>query len=91
VVWAVAGWGFGPAQATRLIGLAPEVAPVTMSLHASAVYLGIAAGSALGALTIEYAGLSALGLVAALCKVVGLAILVAVTRARRPAGCVAVA
>jgi predicted MFS family arabinose efflux permease len=37
-LWGFAGWGFGPAQAVRLIRLAPDRAPMTLSLNASAIY-----------------------------------------------------
>ena len=56
VLWGMAGWGFGPAQATRLIRLAPDVSPITLSLHASAVYVGIALGSSVGALALAHGG-----------------------------------
>lgn len=66
----MAGWGFGPAQATRLIRLAPDVSPITLSLHASAVYVGIALGSAVGALALAHGGPGMLGWTAAACHVV---------------------
>jgi len=69
VLWGMAGWGFGPAQATRLIRLAPEVAPITLSLHASAVYVGIALGSSVGALALAHGGPGMLGWAAAGCHV----------------------
>ncbi|HWV06976.1 MAG TPA: MFS transporter, partial [Ralstonia sp.] len=68
--WGMAGWGFGPAQATRLIRLAPDVSPTTLSLHASAVYVGIALGSTVGALALAHGGPGMLGWAAAACHVV---------------------
>lgn len=83
-LWGFAGWGFGPAQAVRLIRLAPERAPMTLSLNASATYLGIAAGSALGGAAIELFGVSAVGWAGAAMQLVGLALLLlAARRARR--------
>ncbi|GCB06037.1 MFS transporter [Ralstonia sp. SET104] len=70
VLWGMAGWGFGPAQATRLIRLAPDVSPITLSLHASAVYAGIALGSSVGALALAHGGPGMLGWAAAACHVV---------------------
>ena len=70
VLWGMAGWGFGPAQATRLIRLAPDVSPITLSLHASAVYVGIALGSTVGALALAHGGPGMLGWAAAGCHVV---------------------
>ena len=74
-LWGFAGWGFGPAQAVRLIRLAPERAPMTLSLNASAVYLGIAAGSGLGGMVIEWVGVSAVGWAGAACQLAGLGLL----------------
>jgi len=74
-LWGFAGWGFGPAQAVRLIRLAPERAPMTLSLNASAVYLGIAAGSALGGAVIDLVGVSAVGWAGAACQLAGLGLM----------------
>ncbi|QNK70200.1 MFS transporter [Variovorax sp. PAMC26660] len=82
-LWGFAGWGFGPAQAVRLIRLAPERAPMTLSLHASAIYLGIAAGSALGGAAIDLFGVSAVGWVGGASQLAGLMLLLhAAHRAR---------
>ncbi|MDJ0859902.1 MAG: MFS transporter [Dinoroseobacter sp.] len=61
LVWSVCGWSFMAPQQARLISRAPEVAPVILSLNAAAIYVGAALGSALGGMTLEAAGLSALG------------------------------
>ena len=74
-LWGFAGWGFGPAQAVRLIRLAPDRAPMTLSLNASAVYLGIAAGSALGGTVIDLFGVSAVGWAGAASQLVGLGLM----------------
>jgi DHA1 family inner membrane transport protein len=39
VPWGIIGWAFPPAQASRIVGYAPEVAHLTLSLNASALYL----------------------------------------------------
>ncbi|MDN6882892.1 MFS transporter [Variovorax sp. CAN2819] len=82
-LWGFAGWGFGPAQAVRLIRLAPERAPMTLSLNASAIYLGIAAGSALGGAAIELFGIGSVGWVGAACQLVGLMLLLRAARRAR--------
>ncbi len=66
-VWGVVGWGFVPPQQHRLIRLAPSVAPIVLSLNASAMYLGIAAGSAVGGVVASSAGPGWLWLVATAC------------------------
>lgn len=85
-LWGFAGWGFGPAQAVRLIRLAPERAPMTLSLNASAIYLGIAAGSGLGGVAIELFGVGTVGWVGAACQFAGLMLLLRAARRARAAG-----
>ncbi|WP_418123414.1 MFS transporter [Variovorax sp. 375MFSha3.1] len=84
-LWGFAGWGFGPAQAVRLIRLAPERAPMTLSLNASAIYLGIAAGSGLGGVAIELFGVGTVGWVGAACQFAGLMLLLLHAGRARPA------
>jgi predicted MFS family arabinose efflux permease len=59
----------------RLIRLAPDRAPMTLSLHASAIYLGIAAGSAFGGVAIDLFGVSAVGWVGGAFQLAGLMLL----------------
>jgi predicted MFS family arabinose efflux permease len=53
VVWGIVGWALLPAQATRIVSLHPASAPVSLSLNASALYLGVALGSLVGGLVIS--------------------------------------
>jgi predicted MFS family arabinose efflux permease len=53
------------AQQARLVALAPALAPVSLSLNSSAIYLGSAMGAAVGALVIADGGMGRLGGVAA--------------------------
>ena len=46
--WGFVGWTFPPAQASRLVGHAPELANLTLPLNVSAMYFGIAFGSFIG-------------------------------------------
>ncbi|HEY4191010.1 MAG TPA: MFS transporter, partial [Mesorhizobium sp.] len=46
VPWGIAGWSFPPAQASRIVRLAPDAAPIVLSLNGSALYLGVAFGAA---------------------------------------------
>jgi predicted MFS family arabinose efflux permease len=84
-LWGFAGWGFGPAQAVRLIRLAPDRAPMTLSLNASAIYLGIAAGSALGGMVIDLIGVSAVGWAGATCQLAGLGLMLRAAHKSRAA------
>ncbi|MFI5606901.1 MFS transporter [Amycolatopsis sp. NPDC051903] len=57
-VWGIVGWAFLPAQQHSMIADAPpELSPMLLSLNGSAMYLGIALGSAIGGAVI--AGLGA--------------------------------
>ncbi len=57
--WGFVGWTFPPAQASRLVGHAPELANPTLPLNVSAMYFGIAAGSFIGGRLLEVAGVRA--------------------------------
>ena len=83
VPWGFIGWTFPPAQASRIVGHAPELANLTLPLNASAMYFGIASGSFIGGQMLHVAPPSELGFVAAGFPLVGLAIVLASTRVRR--------
>lgn len=84
VPWGVIGWMFPPAQASRLVNLAPNLAHLTLSLNASALYFGIAFGTLIGGRVLEFATPSDLGLVAAVFPVISLAVLAATRRVKEP-------
>lgn len=71
-VWAVFGWAFMSAQQLRLITFSGPRAPVVLALNAAALYLGAAAGSALGGLVLAQFGISALGIAGGLCAALAL-------------------
>ncbi|GAA0309077.1 MFS transporter [Sphingomonas oligophenolica] len=67
ILWGVSAWGFFPAQQNRLIGVAGLAnTPVILSLNASFMYLGFAAGAVLGSLVISMAGVAWIGVAGAL-------------------------
>jgi predicted MFS family arabinose efflux permease len=76
LVWGAVGWGFVPPQQHRLIRLAPSAAPIVLSLNASAMYLGIGAGAALGGLVAARAGAGWLWLLATACAAASVLVLV---------------
>lgn len=80
VPWGIIGWGFPPAQSSRLVSLAPEAAPISLGLNASAVYLGVALGSVIGGADIALASAKDLGWVGAVLGAVALAIHLYATR-----------
>ncbi|MDH6232322.1 putative MFS family arabinose efflux permease [Mesorhizobium soli] len=81
--WGIIGWAFPPAQASRIVGYAPEVAHLTLSLNASAMYLGIASGTAIGGRVLENTAPADLGFVAALFPMAALAVLFSILRSQR--------
>ena len=60
-VWGVIGWAFMAPQQSRIVSLAPESQNVSLSLNASAIYVGAAVGSAVGGSIIDSLGFAALG------------------------------
>jgi predicted MFS family arabinose efflux permease len=72
IAWPLAGWALTPAQSHRLVRLAPTAGPEVLSLNTSAVYLGIAAGAALGGLVLRHAGVAWLGPTAGALQVLAL-------------------
>ena len=72
-VWGIGGWGFAPTQQHGMLdGAPPELAPMLLSLNGSALYLGIALGSALGGAIIAALGVGLLWPFAAGCAAVAL-------------------
>ncbi|MFZ5963065.1 MFS transporter [Thalassococcus sp. BH17M4-6] len=65
-VWSVCGWSFMAGQQLRLLGLAPQSASVVLALNAAAIYVGSAAGSAVGAQVLHLTGPGLLGVAASI-------------------------
>lgn len=77
-VWGLAGWAFTPAQQHSMIASArPELAPILLSLNGSAMYVGIAAGSAMGGAVTAALGAGWLWLFATVFAVIALALVLA--------------
>ena len=74
IVWGLSAWAFFPAQQTRLVAAAGlPVASVVLSLNASFMFIGFAAGAALGAFVLSHGSPADLGWVAAICEAGALA------------------
>jgi predicted MFS family arabinose efflux permease len=84
VPWGIVGWAFPPAQASRIIKLAPDAAPIVLSLNGSALYLGVALGAVVGGGVLRYGEPADLGLVAAAFPLIGLGIVLAGRMLARP-------
>jgi len=85
VPWAAVGWAFLPAQASRLVSVAPEVGHLTLALNASALYFGIGFGTLVGGQVLETAGAAGLGVIGAIMPAMALLIVVAERRGSRAA------
>ncbi|WP_229191080.1 hypothetical protein [Bradyrhizobium brasilense] len=57
--------GLITAQQARLVALAPALAPISLSMNSSAIYLGSAMGAAAGAVVVAFGAMDRLGWVAA--------------------------
>ncbi|HLW91319.1 MAG TPA: hypothetical protein VKS78_08480, partial [Roseiarcus sp.] len=75
-LWGLFGWAFPITQQARLVSLDPPLAPITLSLNTSTLYLGAAIGSALGGFTIRQWSIGAVGWIAAASELAALAYLV---------------
>ena len=84
VPWGIVGWAFPPAQASRIIKLAPDAAPIVLSLNASALYPGVAAGAVVGGEVLRFGAPADLGLIAAAFPIVGLGVVLAGRMFARP-------
>ena len=60
-VWGIVGWAFMAPQQSRIVSLEPASQNVSLSLNASAIYVGAAIGSAVGGAIIDDLGFAALG------------------------------
>ena len=74
LIWGVCGWGFVVPQQYRLIGLAPESAPILLALYTMAVYAGTSASGVIGALALQFMDRHQLPLVGAGLILCGLAV-----------------
>lgn len=78
--WGVVGWSFPPAQQLNLVQRAPGHAPVVLSLNASATYVGISLGAALGSVAVAHGAVADVGWVAAGCAAVAWALVTLAAR-----------
>jgi len=81
-LWGLFGWAFPIVQQSRIVALEPALASITLSLNTSALYLGAAIGSSLGALVAAHWSVDAIGWLAALCEIAALALLLATGASR---------
>lgn len=83
VLWGFIGWSFPAAQQARLVAMEPKLAPITLSLNASAIYLGVSVGAALGSIMVAHHSVARLGWLAAACELLAFAVLAFSPKTRR--------
>ncbi|SDS10386.1 MFS transporter [Opitutus sp. GAS368] len=83
-LWGFVGFSFPSAQQAHMVTLAPKLAPITLSLNASAIYFGASLGALLGSFVVAHGSVGALGWMGALCEVNAFLLLKFIRR-RRPA------
>ncbi|MFD6529709.1 MFS transporter [Streptomyces sp. NPDC060184] len=66
LLWGASSWCQTPAQQHRLIEVAPQEAPLVVSLNSSGIYLGIGLGTVLGGITLPHGATLVCGLGAVL-------------------------
>ncbi|MEO3765258.1 MFS transporter [Streptomyces sp. B5E4] len=74
LLWSAAAWWIPPAASARLLRLAGPAGAQALALNSSAVYLGVAAGGAVGGILLDAYGSGALPVGAAAAQLVALAL-----------------
>lgn len=84
-IWGFVGWSFPAAQQSRIVALAPRLAPVSLSLNSSAIYLGVSSGAFLGSLVGAQGSFAGVPWIGVVCEMAALTILMAFPVRRAPA------
>lgn len=72
IVWGLCGWGALVPQQHRLVGIAPDLAPILIALNAATLYVAVSISGVLGAVAIQTIDPHSLGLVGAMLIASGL-------------------
>jgi predicted MFS family arabinose efflux permease len=73
VIWGMFAWSAQVPQQSRLVSLAPTLAPVVLGLNNAATYLGVTSAGIIGAVGIQTIGAHNLGIVGAVLALLALA------------------
>lgn len=85
-LWGLVGFSFPAVQQMRLVTMDPRQASITLSLNASAGYLGVSLGALVGSAVVAHGAVGGLGWTAALCEFTALSLLVWTLRVRAKDG-----
>jgi predicted MFS family arabinose efflux permease len=81
-LWGLVGFSFPSTQQMRLVAMEPRLAPITLSLNASAGYVGVSLGAMLGSIVVAHHAVTSLGWVAAGGELTAFSILLYTLRTR---------
>lgn len=77
LIWGLVGWAYPPAQTSRLVTAAPDAAHLSLAIHVSAIYFGIAVGTFAGGRVLEAGSIAGLGVAAA--AFIGISLVLVIT------------
>jgi predicted MFS family arabinose efflux permease len=81
-LWGLVGFSFPSVQQVRLVAMEPKLSAITLSLNASAGYLGVSLGAMLGSGVVAHHATHALGWVGAACELTAFSLLIYTLRHR---------
>ncbi|HWA11001.1 MAG TPA: MFS transporter [Opitutaceae bacterium] len=81
-LWGLVGFAFPSVQQMRLVAMEPRLAPITLSLNASAGYLGVSLGALFGSAIVAHHAVAGLGWAGAGCEIAALSLLLFTLRVR---------
>ncbi len=85
-LWGLVGFAVPSAQQMRLVAIDSRLAPITLSLNASAGYLGVSLGALLGSVAVAHHATVGLGWIGAACELTALSVLAYTLRAPAASG-----
>jgi DHA1 family inner membrane transport protein len=81
-LWGLVGFSIPSAQQMRLVSIDPRLASITLSLNASAGYLGVSLGAMLGSVVVAHHAITSLGWIGAASEISALGLLAYSLRSR---------
>jgi MFS transporter, DHA1 family, putative efflux transporter len=75
MLWAIAGWAFAPTQNFNLLSISPEASGIMLSLNATFVQLGFAAGAGIGGIVVDGSSILAICWIGAVSVIVAIAVI----------------
>ncbi|MBE9604560.1 MFS transporter [Acetobacteraceae bacterium H6797] len=75
LLWSTIGWAYSAPQQTRLVRIAPHLAPVLISFHGASTYLGSSLGALAGSAVLASGHVAWLGIAGAALELLALALL----------------